>query len=161
MIMQRQLEDLVKYCNETKIGGKNLAHDSMIRNRLAEMACEIEAMRGLAYHIADLQDRHEMAMFDASAIKVYTAEVGERMAALGVDILGAYGQVKASKWARMAGAWERNAQTCFIGSIAAGTNEIQKNIIAWYALGMPRPPKPTPIHYDNWRRYKDGEGHHR
>lgn len=76
MITQRQLEDLVKYCNETKVGGKILAHNPIIRNRLAEMACEIEACRGLAYHIADLQDRHEMAMFDASAIKVYSAELG-------------------------------------------------------------------------------------
>jgi alkylation response protein AidB-like acyl-CoA dehydrogenase len=144
MIMQRQLEDLVKYCNETQVGGKILAHDPIIRNRLAGIACEIGATRGLAYHIADLQDRHELAMFEASAIKVFTAELGEHMAALGADILGAYGQVRDSKWAPMGGAWERTAQTCFIGSIAAGTNEIQKNIIAWYGLGMPRPPKPTP-----------------
>ena len=144
MTLQRQLEDLVKYCNETKLGGKILAHDPIIRNRLAEMASEIEASRTLAYHIADLQDRHEIAMFEASAIKVHSSELGERVAALGVDILGAYGQVKASKWAPMDGEWESVVQTCLSQSIAAGSNEIQKNIIAWGGLGMPRPPKARP-----------------
>jgi alkylation response protein AidB-like acyl-CoA dehydrogenase len=138
MTLQRQLEDLVKYCNETKVGGKLLAHDPVIRNRLAWAACEIEANRTLAYHIADLQDRNQMAPFDASAIKVYSSELWERVAALAADILGAYGQVKTSKWAPMGGAWESNLNSCFIASIGAGTNEIQKNVIAWFGLGMPK-----------------------
>ena len=50
MTLQRMLEDLVKHCNETKVGGKLLAHDPIIRNKLAEVACEIEANRTLAYH---------------------------------------------------------------------------------------------------------------
>ena len=144
MSLQRQLEDLVKYCNETNVGGKLLAHDSIIRDEIAGLACEIEANRTLAYHIADLQDRHEMAPFDASAIKVCSSELMERMAEFGCKVLDAYGQVKTSKWARQGGAWESNAQSCFIGSIAMGTNEIQKNIIAWYALGMPRQAQPAP-----------------
>jgi len=143
MSLHRQVEDLVKYCNETRVGGKLLARDPVIRNRLAEAACEIEANRALAYHIADLQDRSEMAPFDASAIKVYTSELMERLAALALDILGTYSQVKTSRWAPQNGAWESNCHTCFIASIAMGTNEIQKNIIAWYGLGMPRPPKPV------------------
>ena len=141
MALQRQLEDLVKYCNETKVGGKILAHDPIIRNRFAEIACEIEASSTLAYHIADLQDRHEVARFDAAANKLYTAELGERVGAFGADILGTYGQVKASKWAPMGGAWESACQTGFMNCIGGGSNEIQKNIIAWYGLGMPRPRK--------------------
>jgi len=144
MTLQRQLEDLVKYCNETKVGGKLLSQDPVIRNRLADVACEIEANRTLAYHIADLQDRNQMALFDASAIKVYSSELWERVAALAADILGAYGQVKTSKWAPMGGGWENNLNSCLITSIAAGTNEIQKNVIAWVGLGMPRPPGPAP-----------------
>ena len=138
MTLQRQLEDLVKYCNETKVGGKLLAHDPVIRNRLAQVACEIEATRTLAYHIADLQDRNQMALFDASAIKVYSTELWERLAALAADILGTYGQVKTSRWAPMGGAWESNLNTCLAASIGSGTNEIQKNVIAWFGLGMPK-----------------------
>jgi alkylation response protein AidB-like acyl-CoA dehydrogenase len=143
--MQRMLENLVEYCNETKVGGRLLAQDPVIRNRLAEAACEIEAGRTLAYHIADLQNRGEMALFDASSIKVFSGELFERLAALGIDILGPYGQVKTSKWAPSYGFWEAAFQTTFVLTISMGTNEIQKNIIAWYGLGMPRPLSPVSI----------------
>jgi len=144
MILKRLLEDLVSYCNETRVGAKLLSQDPVIRNRLAEVACEIEANRTLAYHIADLQDRNQMALFDASATKVYSSELWERLAVLATDILGTYGQVKTSKWALMGGAWESNLNSCFAVSIGGGTNEIQKNVIACFGLGMPRPPKPAP-----------------
>ena len=144
MTLQRQLEDLVKYCNNTKVGGKLLAQDQRIRSRLAEVACGIEANRTLAYHIADLQDKEQMALFDASALKAYAGELSELLADIGIDIPGMYGQVKTSRWSPMDGAWESNYHTHFIYTVAAGSNEIQKNIIAWYALDMPRPPKPAP-----------------
>jgi alkylation response protein AidB-like acyl-CoA dehydrogenase len=140
---QRQLDDLIKYCNETKVGGKLLAHDPIIRNRLAEIACGIEALRDLAYHVADLQTKKQMAFFDAAAIKVFSGELGERIAFAGADIMGSYGQVEDSKWAAQEGRWEAAYQSCLIMTIAMGTNEIQKNVIAWYGLGMPRPPRPV------------------
>jgi alkylation response protein AidB-like acyl-CoA dehydrogenase len=138
MMMQRQLEDLVKYCNETRIDGELLAKNPLIRNRLAGIACDTEAARCLAYRVADLQDKNQFSAFDASAVKVFAGELGERMAFLATDILGPYGQVKSSKWAPLYGFWEAQYQQCFVLTISMGTNEIQKNIISWYGLGLPR-----------------------
>jgi alkylation response protein AidB-like acyl-CoA dehydrogenase len=135
---QRQLEDLVKYCNETRLNGELLAKNLLIRNRLAGIACDIEAARCLAYRVADLQDKNQFTMFDASAVKVFAGELSERMAFVAVDILGPYGQVKPSKWAPLYGFWEAQYQQCFTLTISMGTNEIQKNIISWYGLGLPR-----------------------
>lgn len=144
--MQRMLEDLVKACNEIKVGGKLLAHDPFIRNRLAEAACEIEAGHALAYYVADQQRRPGgLGLFESSAIKVFSGELLERMGALGTDIFGAYGQVKTSKWAMDGGVFENLYQAAFVLTISMGTNEIQKNIIAWYGLGMPRPPRPAKV----------------
>jgi len=138
MGMVRGLETLVAYCNETKRNGQPLAKDFVIRNRLAQTACDIEAARSLAYRVADLQNRNEMSLMDASALKVFASDLGERLAFLATDILGPYGQVKFSRWAPMNGQWESLYHECFVFTISMGTNEIQKNIIAWYGLGLPR-----------------------
>jgi len=144
--VREMLKLLVQYCNETKVGGKLLAQDPVIRNELAEMATEIEASRTLAYYIADQQNRNQMAaLFESSAAKVFIGDLFERLGGLGTDILGSYGQVKASRWARQRGIWESLYQTAFVLTISMGTNEIQKNIIAWYGLGMPRPLSPVSI----------------
>ncbi len=136
--MDRILEEVVKFLNETNRGGKPLAKDPVIRNRIAQIACELEAARTLSYRIADLQNRNEMALMDASAAKVFYSELGERFAFTMMDILGPSGLIKFSKWAPMQGHWERAVQDCFVTTISMGTNEIQRNIIAWYGLGLPR-----------------------
>ena len=138
MRMQRGLEDLVGYCKQTRRNGTTLADDSIIRNRLAQAACEIEAARTLAYKVADLQNRNEMALMNASAVKIFSSELAERLTFLATDILGPFGQVEFSRWAPLNGAWEKMYQECFITTISMGTNEIQRNIIAWHGLGLPR-----------------------
>lgn len=138
MGMQRGLRDLVNYCNETKVNGEPLAKNPIVRNKLADIACQIEAARALAYRIADAQNKDEMALFDASAVKVFAGDLSRRIAMVGADLLGPYAQVKRSQWAPMRGAIERDYQQYFILTVSMGTNEIQRNIIAWYGLGLPR-----------------------
>jgi alkylation response protein AidB-like acyl-CoA dehydrogenase len=136
--MRRALEGIVQYCNETIVKGRPRSQDPLIRNRLAQLACEIEAMATLGYRIADQQNRDEMGLMDASAMKVFSTELEERFAALAVDIFGPAGQITEGRWAPMGGHWINACQESFVGTISAGTNEIQRNIIAWYGLGLPR-----------------------
>ena len=138
MRMKRELEEMVTYCNETERNGKPLAEDRIIRNRLAQIACEVEAARTLAIRVADLQNRHELTLMDAGAVKIFSSELEDRFASLATDILGPYGQVKTSRWSPMLGKCELLYQQHFRQSISMGTNEIQRNIMAWYGLGLPR-----------------------
>ena len=94
------IEGFVKYCNETKRNGVPLSHDPIIRNRMADLAIGLEAVRTLAMRIADQQSRNEMGLMDAAAVKVYASELMEKMAHVMTDLLGPYGQVKHSKFAR-------------------------------------------------------------
>jgi len=138
MGMERQLQEVVNYCNQTEVDGELLAKKPLVRNRLADLACQVEAARALAYRIADAQIKNEMALFDASAVKVYAGDVLRRIAMAAADIVGPYAQVRRSEWAPMGGMVEREYQQYFILTVSMGTNEIQRNIIAWYGLGLPR-----------------------
>ena len=139
MMMKRMLDDLIVYCSQTKRNGQLLSSTPVIRNRVSQLACELEAARTLSYHIADLQGRDEMALIQPAALKVFAGELAERMAFIATDdILGPFGQVKTSRWAPLEGFWENQCQQCFGLNIAGGSNEIQRNIIAWYGLGLPR-----------------------
>jgi len=138
MCMQRQLEDIVKYCNETKEGGELLAKNPLVRNRIAQAACDLESARCLAYRIADAQSKNEMAPFDASAVKITSGELQARVAHMVTDLVGPYGQVKISRWAKFNGFFETWYQHHFRLNIAMGTNEIQRNIIAWNGLSLSR-----------------------
>ena len=54
------------------------------------------------------------------------------------EIMGPYGQLRASKWAPMNGKMVYGYERSPGGNIAAGSSEIQRNIIAWVGLGLPR-----------------------
>ena len=57
-----------------------------------------------------------------------------RLAELGDDLLGTD--------AELASAWSKGFQFSLSGPIYAGTNEVQKNIVAERLLGLPRDPRP-------------------
>ena len=136
---RRTLEELVVFCNKTSRGGQILAKDPLVRSLLAQLAIEIETGVALAWRVAWLQEKGEMAANEASAGKVYSAEMGQHIAYTGCRIMGLYGQVKqGSKWAPLKGRFESSYQGCLGINIAGGSNEVQRNIIAVRGLGLPR-----------------------
>jgi len=139
--LKRDLEDLVNFCRETKWNGQTLAQNPFVRHKLAQLAIEIEAGRAMSYRIAWMQEKSGLLMtaHSASAAKVYGSELAQRFAYTGYDIMGLHGQVKkGSKWSPLMGRFESSSQLCMGMNIAAGTSEIQRNLIAWVGLGLPR-----------------------
>ena len=71
--------------------------------------------------------------------KVLGTELQQHLAIAGVELLGLYGQLEpGSKYAPLSGRIERSYLTSVSATIAAGTSEIQRNIIATRGLGLPR-----------------------
>jgi alkylation response protein AidB-like acyl-CoA dehydrogenase len=139
--IERELENLILYCKETKHGDGLMINDPLIRYRLADLAVEIEVAKALVYRITGLHETGEFmeSVAVSSAAKVFIAELYQRMVYTGCDILGLFCQVKeGSHWTPINGIFERYYQFCMAWNVAAGTSEIQRNIIAWTALGLPR-----------------------
>ena len=135
----RALEDLVTYVKETKRGGKPLAEDPLIRQKIADLAILAEVGKGLAYHIAWMLDQGQAPDHHAAALKVFLTETEQQMAYTGLRIMGAYGQLGPnSKHAPLDG-WLADWFLLTIRrTITGGTNEIQRNVIAQRGLGLPR-----------------------
>ena len=136
---QRLLNDLVRYAKLTKKHGTPLAEDPVVRQRLAQLAIDIEVAWCLSYRVATTQSRNAIPGPEAPANKVFTSEMIQRLAQTGMQMLGLYGQLEFNtKWAPLKGKIERLYLTSVSGTIAGGTSEIQRNIIAERGLGLPR-----------------------
>jgi len=136
---QRNLDELMQYCRETERGGVRVIDKPGVRANLAELAIEHEVGRGLAYHVVWMQGAGQIPNYEASMSKLFGTELSQRLARVGVNLMGLYGMLyEGSKWAQM----EAQMQTLYLSSVSftigAGTSEIQRNIIATRGLGLPR-----------------------
>ena len=137
---RRVLDDLVKLANELEgPDGRSLSQDPDVRRRFVELGVETEAARLIAYEVAYLQGKGEVPNMEASMSKVTGTRLAQKVSAFGVELLGLYGQLeRGSPHAVMEGRLLEQHLSSFSATIAAGTTEIQKNIIATRGLGLPR-----------------------
>jgi alkylation response protein AidB-like acyl-CoA dehydrogenase len=138
--LKRTFEDLMEYAKTHKRDGKYLVEHPAIRRKLAGMWKDIEIGRALAYKIAYLQEGGNLIFSPsaASESKVFSTELRQRVASQATEILGLYGQIESSKWAPLNGSMVEGYQVSIGSTICAGSNEIQRNIIAWVGLELPR-----------------------
>ena len=135
----RLMEDLIAFCKENRRDGRTLAEDPLLRFRLAQTAADIESARLIAYNVAWMQSEGLIPNKEASIAKLVGSEVLQRVYVLGMQILGMYAQLDpASKWAPIRGRFEKGYMLVGANTVAAGTSEIQRNIIATRGLGLPR-----------------------
>ena len=136
---RRWLDLMVEYTSETKAGGVPLSKNPIIRHKLADLALDTEFMKLVCYKLAWSEHFGPVAAPEASMAKIFGTEASIRNTVAAMEILGPYAQLrKGSKWVRLYGALQSAYLTSFIARFGGGTNEIQRNIIAWMGLGIPR-----------------------
>lgn len=136
----RSFEELLEYVKGTSRDGKPLAQDPVVRRKLAMIYTDLRAGWAHSYMIAWLQEQGKTAFTPAAASesKVFATELRQRMVNFATEIMGPYGQLEDSPWAPLGGSMVEGYQTVIGSTIYAGTNEIQRNIIAWAGLRLPR-----------------------
>jgi alkylation response protein AidB-like acyl-CoA dehydrogenase len=130
----RVFEELVDYARETRVSNER----PEMRAKLAELAIELTTGRMLSYRVASMQARSQIPNAEASMSKMYGSELQQRIAGTGMQLLGLGGQLENGRWAPLAGRLEQYYLSTSALTVAAGTTEIQKNIIAGRGLGLPR-----------------------
>ncbi len=141
---RRTFEQLTDYVRERGNGGGEMGNGGAVNRRLvkaklAELAIENQVGRYLSYRVADMQSRGQIPNYESSAAKVFHSEYAQRLSGAGLNIMGMYGILdEESKHARLRGRFARNYVTTLGSTIAAGTSEIQRGIIANRGLGLSR-----------------------
>jgi acyl-CoA dehydrogenase len=120
---ERALEDTIAYVKERQAFGGPLSDKQAIRHKLAEMATDIEAGRWLTYAACQKYQAGEECVREISMVKLFTAEMVNRVAYGCVQLHGGYGYMREYPVERFA----RDARLMTIGG---GTSEIMKDIIA-------------------------------
>jgi alkylation response protein AidB-like acyl-CoA dehydrogenase len=136
---RRILDDTREFATETKRNGQPLMEIPWVRNLMADRYIDCEVARLMAYNVAYMQSQDLIPTKEASMSKVFGSETVQRVTEASMDILGMYGTLsREEKWAPLNGRVQENWMNAFAGTIAAGTSEIQRNIIAGRGLGLPR-----------------------
>ena len=136
------LEELVDYVKNDDSLVSTVKTDPEVRGKLASLNTEIEAARLLCYDVAWRQGQGEVPSAEASISKVAGTEIYAKVLDYGTELLGMYGVLEpGSEQAELQGNFLKMRLFATSGPILAGTNEIQKNIIAQRGLNLPRAPR--------------------
>lgn len=135
---RRLFDEIVQYAKETVVDGQPLSKDPLIRQKLAQLAIELEANNLIFYRLAHIIDEGKIPNYETSMQKLFATELAQRITNTGMDVLGLYGQLKkGSKWAALSGQVEHRYRWSVVETIYAGTSEIQRNIMALRGLKLP------------------------
>lgn len=138
--VNRHLKALITFVKENRRDGRLLADDPLVRRKLAQLYIDSEMSRSLAFKVADLAKKKDMKnlISAASENKLFGSETLQRVANFATEIMGQYGQLEECRWAPLNGSMVELYQFCMGQNIYAGSNEVQRNLIAWSGLGLPR-----------------------
>ena len=116
-------EAALAYAREREAFGKPIIEQQAVAFRLADMATQLAAARGLVLDAAARRDAGEPCLKEASMAKLFASEMAERVASDAIQIHGGYGYVADFPVERI----YRDVRVC---QIYEGTSDIQRLVIA-------------------------------
>jgi alkylation response protein AidB-like acyl-CoA dehydrogenase len=136
--IQRSLNRLLKHAQDVPEEQTTLDTHST-RMAFADRFIEANVARMLSYRIISMQDHGQIPNYEASMSKLFVTELNQRIAALTLKTYGLYGTMWDTKRKEaQAGGAVGGYLNAVQATIAGGTSEIQRNIIATRGLGLPR-----------------------
>jgi alkylation response protein AidB-like acyl-CoA dehydrogenase len=125
---QAALECALAYARDRQSFGKPIVEHQAVLFRLATMATQLEAARGLVLAAAALKDAGRPCLKEACMAKLFASEAAEQIASAAVQVLGGYGYVEDYPVEKI----YRDLRVC---QIYEGTSDVQRIIIGRELLG--------------------------
>jgi 3-oxocholest-4-en-26-oyl-CoA dehydrogenase alpha subunit len=139
-VLERAYLDTRRWAQDTKLSdGRRVIDQEWVQTHLAKVHARLEALRLLNWKNIWQDSIGKVSIADSSAVKVYGTTTYCECYALLLEVLGAAGILKrTSPGSALAGRVERSYRGTLILTFGGGTNEIQRDLIAIFGLGMPR-----------------------
>jgi len=128
-----------------------LEESDPLRHQIAERYIESEVQFQFSFRIISMQSAGQIPNYEASTSKLFNSELNQKLARTGTQVFGQYAQFWGSDdddrntyddpfnpYAPLNGSFTQDYVRSVPSTIAAGTSEIQRNIIATRGLGLPR-----------------------
>jgi alkylation response protein AidB-like acyl-CoA dehydrogenase len=113
--------------------------DSSVRQRVAEFYCEAIAIKYTGYRQLTRRLKGLPPGPEGSMMKLCSTQLNHRMQLFAMELLGAYSQLENhAEHSYDDGIWSFRMLASRGGTIAAGSNQIQHNIIGERILGLPK-----------------------
>lgn len=137
---QRTLELVLAWATETKDNrGRRIIDQPWAQQALGRAHVLLRTVQMHNYRLAALAGADAMTAADASVVKVMASEAGLEATRLMMEVVGqASALAEGSAGAVLHGRLERNYRAGLLYTFGGGTNEVQREIVAWNALKMPR-----------------------
>ncbi|MCU1344183.1 MAG: putative acyl-CoA dehydrogenase [Acidimicrobiia bacterium] len=133
MLLSEAIEELIKLVKDN--GGVD---DVEVSRALAGARAEVAALRAMTYMGVSRNAVRPEPGPEGSMLKLYFADLGQRIYRLAEDILGSEGMRLRTNHGAGEKDWVGDYLMSYSFSIGGGTSEIMKNIIGERVLGLPR-----------------------
>ena len=139
-IIERALGDVRKWAQDTKLAdGRRVIDQEWVRIHLARVHAKLEFLRLINWKVAWNGTQGRLDVADASSIKVFGTEFYMEALRTLSEVVGQSGYLRrGSAEEVLRGRLEAYTRGLVILTFGGGTNEIQRDLIAIFGLGMPR-----------------------
>jgi alkylation response protein AidB-like acyl-CoA dehydrogenase len=139
-IIERALADTRAWAQATKLAdGRRVIDQEWVQVHLARIHAKLEFLKLINWKVAWTATQGHLDVADASTIKVFGTEFYMEAFRLMLEVVGQAGYLtRGTPEAVLAGRLEMYARSLVILTFGGGTNEIQRDLIAIFGLGLPR-----------------------
>jgi alkylation response protein AidB-like acyl-CoA dehydrogenase len=133
------IDGLVALARQVTVDGRPAIESDRVRDRIGQFSAEVEALSSLTYANLTRWLRGTERMHDAAMSKLMFSELNLEMAAFAVELAGEAGVlVEGDGKVLDNGRWQDEWLYARAYTIAGGSSEIMRNVIAERGLGLPR-----------------------
>ncbi len=137
---RRELDDAIAYLKDEGAAKSRVDALPSVRSEIADRYVETEVGFNFSFRIISMQAVGVIPNYEASTSKMFASELNQRIARTGIKMFGLYSNMwdPDSEHTPNGARFTQDYFHLIPSTIAGGSSEIQRNIIATRGLGLPR-----------------------